>query len=279
MSFLEDSIQNMSVATNASVDTYTNYYVIQKDIVIMIKKICYFGIIPILILSGLILNALCCVMFYKLKNKTSTVVILVSLAVTDIFILLTAVVYVIKIVSTYVGVPLTANQMIQILPYFDGFMAAVPNRIGNILTFILSAERLFCVLKPMKIKHYIMRKTAIISVLMTYAMTLVVSLPQGFYFRAVKMYSNDTGTMVYILKPTTLGQFVDFTDYYNIVLTCIFKFVPVFSVMLISTIPGIVVIISGKRRFKITEGMSKAITSKEMHVTKTLLTITFTFTI
>ncbi|CAC5420460.1 unnamed protein product [Mytilus coruscus] len=169
--------------------------------------------------------------------------------------------------------------MIQMLPYFDGFMAAVPNRIGNILTFILSAERLFCALKPMTIKHYFTRKTAVITVLMAYAMTLLVSLPQGFYFRAVKMYSNNTGTMVNILKSTTFGQFVDFTDYYNIALTCIFKFVPVFGLMLTSTLTGVVVIISGRRRFKITEGVSKAISSKEMHVTKTLLTITFTFTI
>ncbi|CAG2199009.1 unnamed protein product [Mytilus edulis] len=281
MSLLEDSILNMSVAMNVSVDTDTNYYVIQKDIVIMIKKICYFGIIPILIVSGLILNALCCVMFYKLKSKTSTVVILVALAATDIFILLTAIVYVIKIVSIYVGVPLTANQMIQMLPYFDNFIASVPNRIGNILTFMLSAERLLCVLKPMTVKHYFTRKTAVISVVMTYALTLIVSLPQGFYFRAVKMYSNDTGTimMVYVIKPTRLGQFVDFTDSYNIVLTCVFTFVPVFGVMLMSTLTGIVVIISGRRRFQITEGMTKAITSKEMHVTKTLLTITFTFTI
>lgn len=267
----------MTQMSNATEHTGSGYYVIPKETVQLIKTLTFYGIIPVLVLVGLVLNTLCCIMFYKLKTITSTVVLLFSLAITDNIILLVAAMNSLSTASSYYQIPFTIQQRIQVIPYFDTYFNAIPARIGNTITLLISLERLFCVLQPMKIKQYSSKKYGIIAVAFVYIFTSTMCLPLLFIYQTKEIYSNKTASFVSIIQPTELGRNEAFSDSFYVTMATLFKLVPVFGVMLSSTITGGVVLTSARRRVKMTTSSQVTSNQKEMQVTRTLLFLTFSF--
>lgn len=66
-----------------------NFYIIPAHIAQLIEDVHYLGVVTFLALSGYILNTICCAMFFRLKKKSSTVIMLIALALTDLLTLTT----------------------------------------------------------------------------------------------------------------------------------------------------------------------------------------------
>ncbi|XP_059173496.1 uncharacterized protein LOC131954031 [Physella acuta] len=125
---------------------------------------------------GIIFNIINIVVFCKLGFKESTNIILVSLAVTDICILM-----------TLLGLTVNANLMAMGGANFD-FLAAVaylvlgwPNvlttRISGCLTTYLTFERFLCVVLPLRVKTILQKKTALTFIIALCVFTIAYSFP------------------------------------------------------------------------------------------------------
>ncbi|XP_059173497.1 thyrotropin-releasing hormone receptor-like [Physella acuta] len=118
---------------------------------------------------GIIFNIINIVVFCKLGFKESTNIILVSLAVTDIFILLT-------VIGTAFSSDVIFPSLAQSLDILDavayivlGWPNVVTTRVTGCLTTFLALERFLCVVLPLRVK-VIMQKN--ISVRFTIALCL-----------------------------------------------------------------------------------------------------------
>jgi len=257
-----------------------SYNVLPEETVALIRKICFLGICPFLIFVGVFLNAICLVMFIKLAKttKSATVILLLTLAISDISYISMETVSVLFVSSTLYEFPFTTQQRIQAAPYFYSFLRLLPGRYGSLITLIISLERLFCVIQPLKIRQYSTRKNALIAILIAVVMVITLTSPKMLINQTKKIYSNFTGTYLHIIVPTELGKNKELVDIMYIVDETLFSFIPVFGVTIACTITAFVVIRSSRQRTKMTQWMSKK-QSNEMSVTKTLLAIIFVFII
>ncbi|XP_059173503.1 type-1 angiotensin II receptor-like [Physella acuta] len=125
---------------------------------------------------GIIFNIINIVVFCKLGFKESTNIILVSLAVTDICILM-----------TLLGLTVNANLMAMGGANFD-ILAAVaylvlgwPNvlatRISGCLTTYLTFERFLCVVLPLRVKTILQKKTALTFIIALCLFSVAYSVP------------------------------------------------------------------------------------------------------
>ncbi|XP_059173499.1 type-1 angiotensin II receptor-like [Physella acuta] len=125
---------------------------------------------------GIIFNIINIVVFCKLGFKESTNIILVSLAVTDICILM-----------TLLGLTVNANLMAMGGANFD-ILAAVayivlgwPNvlttRISGCLTTYLTFERFLCVVLPLRVKTILQKKTALTFIIALCLFSMAYSVP------------------------------------------------------------------------------------------------------
>lgn len=256
------------------------YNFLPEETVALIRKICFLGICPFLIFVGFVLNVICLVMFVKLvkTTKSATVILLLTLAISDIFHISMATVNILFVSATFYEFPFTTQQRIQAAPYFYSFGRLLPDRFGSLLTLIISLERLFCVIQPLKIRQYSTRKNALIAILIVLGIVITLTSPKMLINKTKTIYSNFTGTYLDIIVPTELGKNKDLVDIMYIVDEALCSFMPVFGVTIACTITVFVVIRSSRQRSKMTQWMNKK-QNNEMGVTKTSLAIIFVFII
>ena len=257
-----------------------SYNVLPEETVALIRKICFLVICPFLIVVGAFFNAICLVMFIKLAKttKSATVILLLTLAISDISYISMETVSVLFVSSTLYEFPFTTQQRIQAAPYFYSFLRLLPGRFGSLITLIISLERLFCVIQPLKIRQYSTRKNALIAILIGAVMVITLTSPKMLINQTKKIYSNFTGTYLHIIVPTELGKNKELVDIMYIVNEALLSFIPVFGVTIACTITAFVVIRSSRQRTKMTQWMNKK-QSNEMIVTKTLLAVIIVFII
>ena len=257
-----------------------SYNVLPEETVALIRKICFLGICPFLIVVGVLLNAICLVMFIKLAKttKSARMILFLTLAISDISYISMEAVSVLFTSSTFYEFPFTEQQQIQAAPYFYSFLRLLPGRFGSLITLFISLERLFCVIQPLKIRQYSTRKNARIAILIAVVMVSILSSPMMLISQTKKIYSNFTGTYLHIIVPTELGKNKELIDIMYIVEETLFSFIPVFGITIACTIIVFVVIRSSRQRTKMTQWMNKK-QSNEMSVTKTLLSVIFVFII
>lgn len=259
---------------------HNSYNVLPEETVALIRKICFLGICPILIVVGAFLNVICLVMFIKLAKttKSATVILLLTLAISDISYISMETVSVLFVSSTFYEFPFTTQQRIQAVPYFYSFLRLLPGRFGSLITLIISIERLFCVIQPLKIRQYSTRKNALIAILIAVVIVITVTSPMMLISQSKTIYSNFTGTYLHIIVPTELGKNKELVDIMYIVVEVLVSFIPVFGVTIACIITAFVVIRSSRQRTKMMQWMNKK-QRYEMSVTKTLLAVIFVFII
>lgn len=269
------SSESESEFTNDTAYATNDFYIIPAHIAQWIEFVHYLGVITFLTLSGYILNTLCCIMFYRLKKKSCTVIMLIALAFTDILTLTTGMFQVFIKCSDMYGKPFSKDTRTRMMPYVAPYITVVPMRIGNILTLLLSLERLCCVTRPLKIRQYSTKRNGIIAVFLSYMLPIVLCLPNLFYLKTETIYINSTRSFRTMLRPTEFRKQLILTDAIYIITEILFRFIPVFVVMVTSIFIWVVVVLSDKRRLAISTVRDQS--SKESQVTRTLLTITFVF--
>jgi len=267
--------ESESEFSNDTVYAKDDFYIIPAHIAQLIEDVNYLGVVTFLALSGYILNTICCVMFFRLKKKSCTVIMLIALALTDIFTLTTGILQVFMKCSDMYGKPFSKDTRTRMMPYVAPYITVVPIRIGNVLALLISLERLCCVMRPLKIRQYSTKRNAIIAVFLSYMLPIVLCLPNLFYLKTETIYMNSTRSFRTILRPTEFRKQLILTDAIYITTEILFRFIPVFVVMVTSIFIWVVIVVSGRRRLAI--AIVRDQSSKESQVTRTLLTITFVF--
>jgi hypothetical protein len=277
MNRTEETTQDFgSITTSLQSIQIMSYYVIPKDTVLIFKKICNLALVPCFIVIGLLFNSFCCALFYRIKKKSATVILLLGLSITDILIVINAGINSLMYTSLWYGIPFTDEQQLKSIPYFAAFLSNIPAGAGNLLTLLISLERMFSVLVPMQIRQY---STSIIAVILCYVISTATCLPYMFMYTTHTLYSNTTEQFVTIVKRTSLGNNVELADALYIGIETTVRFIPVLGVAISSTITGVVVVkVNARRRSMIADVNTKSKASRqENQVTKTLLVITFVF--
>lgn len=266
-----------STGSNTSTGINNVYNVISPITVKNIKIICFLGIMPILVVSGIILNSFCLVLFCKVKQTSSTVVMLFGLTASDILFLLNGAVNSLIQSSTLYGWPFKQYQRMMVVLYFSTYINTVPGKIANCLTFFIALERLFCVTMPLKIRQYSTKGSAIVIVLISYILTMLLCLPNLFLYEADTIVSNRTGTVktFTILKTTDYGKNEQLSNIMYILQEVTLYYLPVIGVSFASLATAVIVIIQGKRRVVLST--SSTTTKQEKQVTRMLLTVTSLF--
>lgn len=254
-----------------------SYYVVPVDTVDLIKKVCFLGICPVMIIIGLVLNSMCFALFWRTKVKSSTVCLLLALAVADIIYVLNVGLNSLFVSSSYYDFPFTADQRIQAIPYFYSYFRVLPGRFGSILTLLISLERMFSVLKPIEIRQYATRKNAITAITVITVLTIVLNAPLAMFNRTEKVYINATKSYIRIVVRTEFGKNTWLIDSIYVVIESLFGFLPVLLITISCSVTAAVVYTSAKRRSTMTTSSTKK--NKEMQVTRTLMALIFVFII
>ena len=161
MNLSSESETYLSNNTNVVQD---EYYVIPPHITRILQEVHYFGIVIFLVISGLIFNTICCIMFFESKKKSSTIIMLIALALTDILTLITGILQVFTTCSKMYGKPFSKDVQKRMRSYVATYVTGILRRIGNILTLLISLERLYSVIKPLKIRQYSTKRNVILAV-------------------------------------------------------------------------------------------------------------------
>lgn len=277
---MENVTNIVNVSTTGMPSLVSDYDVIPKETMKLMKTICYLGVTPALVVCGLVLNSLCFVLFYKVQPKTSTVVMLSGLTLADFLFLLNGAVNSMMQATALYGRPFNREQRMVAVLFFSTYINTVPGKIGNCLTFCISVERLLCVLKPLKIRQYSTKKSAIIVVLSSYIFTMIACLPNLFLYEMTTIESNKTGQVVTknILKATEYGKNERLTNAAYVSQESILYYIPVIGVMFASLATAVLIIVQGKRRAILSKGSTKLQKlNQEIQVTRMLLVVTSIF--
>jgi len=97
-------------------------------------------------------------------------------------------------------------------------------------------------------------------------------LPNLFYLKTETIYVNSTRSFITIIRPTEFRKQVVLTDSIYITTEILFRFIPVFGVLITSICIWFVIVVSARRRRSITKISGQS--TQEFQVTKTLLVIT-----
>lgn len=143
-----------------------------------------------------------------MPKKTSTVVMLFGLTVTDVWFLLHWAFLSIMQASVLYGYPLKQTGLMAAKLFFSTFISTVPGNVGTCLTLCISVERLFSMLLPLKIRQYSSKKCGIIVVCSSVVFTLIVCWPNLILY---ELNTVKTGVVVSktIIKPTYFGEYGD----------------------------------------------------------------------
>ncbi|CAC5356079.1 unnamed protein product [Mytilus coruscus] len=258
------------------------YLILPVETVRLVRNICYLGITPCLVIIGLILNLFCFMLFCKIGNRSSTVIMLFAITVTDVFTLVNGGLNSVFYASQTYEVPLTKDQKRLTAPIYSTYLNSLPGRIGNFIIFLISLERLFCVLQPLKIRMYSTKRNSYIAVCLAFILPAVSGIPNLFLYDTEKVYSNITGQLTTVLKATSYGKDKKLTNTVYIAQEILWRYLPVIGVTVSSSITAMLVLLNAKRRFKMATASIKSrpesqTINRESQVTRMLLVVTIVF--
>lgn len=254
-----------------------DYYVLTENIVKLVKIVCYMGICPGMIIAGIVMNTICFVLFWKAKAKTSIIVFLLTLSVTDVIYNIAAAVHVMLLATEFYNFPFTMDQRLRATPYFYSCIRLIPGRFGALLTLAISSERMLSVVYPIKIRQISKKRNAIITVIVLFFTTVGCHAPMSQFNTTKRLYINATKSFVTTITPTEFGKNKNIVDLIYSINEILFNFIPVLGVMISCGITAFVVHSTAKLRTKMTNKLPKA--GLEMQVTRTLLVLIFIFII
>ena len=250
-----------------------------SSITYYIGKIIYFGIVPIVAFVGIILNAVCFTMFWKMKTKSSTVIYLTGLAAADIFILVNGLLVTTMTASGLYQIPFTRNQYRGMMTYIAPYVVIIPGKIGNILTLLISFEKLLSVIIPLKVRQYSTKRSAVKAVIFSFVFPPLLCIPNLFFFSDDTINTNNTNITTDRLSFSTVLRKTNL-EYQNrlyILQEVLLRFVPVFGVTINNILTCMIVVSSARNRSTISAPREGS--SQEAQVTKTLLIITSVFSL
>ena len=159
------------------------------------------------------------------------------------------------------------------MTYLAPYVMIIPGKIGNILTLLISLEKLLSMIIPFRIRRYSTKRRAGIAVILSFIFPLVLCIPNLFFFSADTTYTNTSNSITFSVALRNTG--FKYQDKLYILQEVLLRFVPVFGVTVSSICTCAIVMSSARNRRTLSASQKRH--SEEAQVTKTLLTITFVF--
>ena len=233
---------------------------VANNIIILISKLYYAVVVPLLVLVGIVLNVLSILVVHTIDRKSSTTVYLLNLAVSDICVNLCGLVACFfRSMEQFKYSIISEMTDIESLTYYF----TIPSAIGNLITTAISAERFVAIVFPLKIRQLKTRKISVVTVIFIYLYVLTINIPSIIMdnLRSSEGSQSD--------------QYDRFLDILYLWTVFGLRIIPVLAVTFLSFIS--VLALCYRRRYFNKESKRSTRDQREMKVTKTLLVLTFTF--
>ncbi|XP_021349447.1 probable G-protein coupled receptor B0563.6 [Mizuhopecten yessoensis] len=235
-------------------------------------------IIPLLSLFGAIGNILSLVVLFQQRMRSATNFILAALSVSDLLFLMHSLLFSGINIQIYLN-PFKGKNVRNIMyPLFGAYGSLVTARITSWLTALLSMERFIAVHFPMKAKRFCSKKHTLIGIFLICIFTIILFLPYALKYKVIeKTKRNKTYS---ILLKSDLGTNIDFFDVYGILMNILFRFLPIFVLLVLNSLIIYVVKKTWTRRQSMTSNSSvqyKHGSGEQSHITIMLMIVTFLF--
>ncbi|CAG2254613.1 unnamed protein product [Mytilus edulis] len=191
-------------------------------------------------------------------KRSSTVIMLFAVTVTDVFTLVNGGLNSVFYASQTYEVPLTKNQQRLAAPIYSTYLNSLPGRIGNFIIFLISLRGFFCVLQPLKIRMYSTKRNSYIAVCVAFILPAASGIPNLFLYNTEKVYSNITGQFTTVLRATSYGKDKELTNAVYITQEILWRYIPVIGVTVASSITAMLVLLNAKRRLVMAKASIKS---------------------
>jgi len=253
------------------------YFVIPKETYDHILKVMLIGVLPPLVVFGLIGNIITLLVLRLQRPRTPTLYLQISLAVADTFFLLsTALFTTVKVISFYNKIK-GANIANLLNPSFFAYFNQLPVRISHLIIAAIATERTIAVFLPLKSRQIWTKKVSILAISLGIFIPVFVTFPRLFQYKIVEVVDNATSVMMYKSIPTEFGKNKEFFGRLFIATIVCFNIIPVGIVFVCNT-SIIFGLFKRKRNVLATFGSEHVSQLKEDDsITKTLLIISTVF--
>ena len=207
------------------------------------------------------------------KNKTATNYCLIALAVSDILLLVNALLFALINIYVYDSPREGTNFRLRLFPVFGLYTSLVTARVTSLLTTLLSIERFVAVNFPMKAKLICNKTITLFSIIFIYGITIVLFLPFPFKYNVVYKVRNNE-TFVGLQRNPNLSD--SFCNAYGLAMNILFRFSPIIIILVFNIKIMTAIKKTHKSRESIrsrNDGQSK----EQGRITIMLLVVSFTF--
>ena len=238
----------------------------------MILKVLYVGVVPIVLILGIVGNSLTLAVLRRHKNKNGTFYLLLSLTVADLaYMLLCIFMNFYSLCSLYVP-EVTLHLQNRYLTLFLGcmFIIQLPSQISNFILLMISCERTTAVLLPLKVRSIWTKRVSLIAIAISVVMPAVVTSPRLFEYQTLAIYNNETSQYNYLLTRTSFVK-ENPKLYTGLNLSSIYLLypIPVLLIMCMNTIISISLVRNTRSDIR----QSATQTTADSNITRMLLSI------
>ena len=234
-----------------------------RGILMLVSKVFYAGVIPLLVLVGIALNVLSIFVINASDRKSSTTAYLLNLTVSDILVNVCSLITCFFVsMQQFKITAISTMTDIKSLSYFFN----LPSASGNLITTAVSLERFAAIVFPIKIRQLHTRTISIATVIFVYLYVLSINIP----------------TIVINYLRSNLSSENSQSDLYDRLMGIFYlcntfglRIIPVFAVTFLSLASILALLVNRK---VLNKGLKRpTLDKREMKVTKTLLVFTLTF--
>ncbi|XP_033746954.1 FMRFamide receptor-like [Pecten maximus] len=270
-----DSTTSMSTGSGSS---RSNYYVVDKGIMDILRKTIVCGIMPPLCAFGVVGNILALIILIRHKPIRSTTIVLIAIAIADLAFIATTIVNVATlIVRTFDPENAMEVTMGMIIP-FSVYLSPLPGRVSNWLVALISLERLVAVTRPLKVKQICTKKLMLaLSIVIPLSVAILTSPKLWLY--EVKEVTLPDGNVTKTIALGFIGRQKQLFEVYYLISETLLRFVPMCLIIVCNVIIIAATCIQAKwrRSQKLNYAMGKQPSKDERQITRTLLTVTCVF--
>ncbi|XP_060070146.1 thyrotropin-releasing hormone receptor-like [Ylistrum balloti] len=269
----------MSTAVTGRESSRGNYYVIDKSLMDILRKVLVCGVTPPVCAFGIVGNILALIILVRSKPIRSTTIVLIAIAIADLAYIASTIVNVTSLTVRMFDPENAYKVTLKIIIPFSVYLSPLPGRISNWLVALISMERLVAVTKPLKVKQ-ICTKKMMLALSIVLPLSVAVLTGPKLWLYEVKEVTLPDGNVTKKIALGFIGRQKKLWEVYYIVSETLLRFVPMGMIILSNIIIIFVTCIHAKwRRQKQNYAVGNQSSGDERQITKTLLTVTCVFVV
>ncbi|PVD19241.1 hypothetical protein C0Q70_19727 [Pomacea canaliculata] len=201
----------------------------------VLEMVIYCGVMPVLMLVGIVTNSLSCIVFYRLglRGRINLCLLLLSLSDLIFLILQTSIRLTLVTLTSLHGRLGTSVWQHTVTKYHIVRKATLFLFMSNFLTTVAAVERLVSILSPLKARNSCSLKVVVVGIASVFILLVGYFIMNGFEFEVSCFYDMELSTVLYEIGSSSfyLAHAVFFDTLDNIVV--VFGF-PVLSLLLVT---------------------------------------------